>query len=184
MYPTFCGPLTQSLGVCWWRGGGCKVCQSVGCSVLHPMEVPLPFGGDKSWIWSFSIPRPVLLNVKGYTWSNILPCILLTLPISTFSSSISHGAYLANLHLFLLNQPVLAQSHLLHLLLRSLLSLCCLALTGGGAPDTHSVPQPCTQQPNPALACLLQLSQLIIVCLHSNKNWPLQIVTKKSHKHK
>ena len=33
-----------------------------------------------------------------------LPCILLTLPISTFSPSISHGAYLANLHLFPLNQ--------------------------------------------------------------------------------
>ena len=113
--------------------------------------------------------------------------MVLTLPISTRSPSISHGAYLANdgaylandstylanLHLFLLNQPVLAQSHLLLLLLRSLLSLCRPALTGGGAPDTQrpttlhsatqpcmglsvdSVPQPYTQQPNPALACLL-----------------------------
>ena len=116
--------------------------------------------------------------------------MVLTLPISTRSPSISHGAYLANdgaylandstylanLHLFLLNQPVLAQSHLLLLLLRSLLSLCCPALTGGGAPDTQrpttlhsatqpcmglsvdSVPQPYTQQPNPALACLLTVS--------------------------
>ena len=125
--------------MCWWRGGRCKVCQSVGSSVLH--SIPLPFGGEMNRecdhfqypilsssmskvtpeatsCHAFCLPcqsppfppqSAMVLTLPMMVLT--LPMMVLTLPIYTFPPSISHGAYLANDGAYLANDGAYLANH-------------------------------------------------------------------------